>query len=342
METKLDKKTTHTPRQELIIAMLVVTAIMLLLCIAVALQDEAGNNTEEDVSAAVVNTDAEPPSTELAQGDSSTSASDNAEGDSSALAEASTDPASQEPAPEESTPVSQEPEPVNEHSDDPYPNLFAEPVDKTDDNTQKIVYLTFDDGPSANTEEILDILDEYNIKATFFVSGQFGTKEERAKRFNMILDAGHTIGLHSFTHNYKKIYASVDAFLSDMNDIYQEVYDATGYRASLLRFPGGSVNAYNQNIYQDLVKELDRRGLTYHDWAVSSGDAEGNNIPASTLIKNTVNGCTERKKSVVLLHDTDAKDTTVEALPTIIKDLQDAGYELRALDDSIRPFQFAN
>lgn len=340
METKLDKKIKLTPQQQFTIAILAVTAIMLLLCIAVALQGKTQDNGQDPVPAAVVQADAEPDPADTDPGDISAGVPGEAE--SSVPTAVSEEPAAEEPAPEESTPKNEEPEPVKEHSDDPYPNLFAEPVEKTDDNTQKMVYLTFDDGPSENTEEILDILDEYNVKATFFVSGQFGTKEERAKRFKMILDAGHTIGLHSFTHSYQKIYASVDAFLSDMNDIYQEVYDATGYRASLLRFPGGSVNAYNQNIYQDLVKELDRRGLTYHDWAVSSGDAEGNNIPASTLIKNTVNGCLDRKKSVVLLHDTDAKDTTVEALPTIIKDLQDAGYELRALDDSIRPFQFAN
>ncbi|MCD7830462.1 MAG: polysaccharide deacetylase, partial [Clostridiales bacterium] len=194
-----------------------------------------------------------------------------------------------------------------------FPNLVTEPVAKTDDNTQKIIYLTFDDGPSETvTQQILDVLDEYGAHATFFVSAQYGTKEHRSEMYQAILDAGNTIGLHSYSHNYKKIYASVEAYLEDLNLIWQEVYDATGYEASLIRFPGGSVNSYNGEFYSELIAEVTRRGFTYHDWIVSSGDAESDSVPASTISSVVIENCENRTKSIVLLHDTDAKQTTLE------------------------------
>jgi peptidoglycan/xylan/chitin deacetylase (PgdA/CDA1 family) len=223
---------------------------------------------------------------------------------------------------------------------DPYPGLYAHMEEKTDDNTKKIIYLTFDDGPSENTDKILDILDQCDVKAAFFVSAQYGTKEERAERLRSILDRGHTLALHSYTHNYEKIYASVDSFLDDLNRINEEVYAATGFQASLIRFPGGSSNPHNQSICEDLAAEVTRRGYTYHDWAVSCGDAEGKELSTKQVLDETVKECLKRKKSVVLFHDAPAQDTTVEALPGLIEKLRDEGYEFRQLDDSIRPFQF--
>ncbi|MCD8050599.1 MAG: polysaccharide deacetylase [Clostridiales bacterium] len=222
-----------------------------------------------------------------------------------------------------------------------FPSLMTEPVEKTDDNTQKIVYLTFDDGPSETvTQEILDVLEQYDAHATFFVTAQYGTKEHRSEMYQAILDAGNTIGLHSYSHSYQKIYASVESYLEDLNQIWQEVYDATGYEAALIRFPGGSVNSYNGEFYSELIAEVTRRGFTYHDWVVSSGDAEGDNIPASTISSAVINACEDRTKSIVLLHDTDAKRTTLEALSTILKELTAQGYEFRALDASVRPYHF--
>ena len=223
---------------------------------------------------------------------------------------------------------------------DPYPGLYAHMEEKTDDNTKKIIYLTFDDGPSENTDKILDILDQCDVKAAFFVSAQYGTREERAERLRSILDRGHTLALHSYTHNYEKIYASVDSFLEDLNRINEEVYAATGFQASLIRFPGGSSNTHNQSICEDLAAEVTRRGYTYHDWAVSCGDAEGKELSTKQVLDETVKECLKRKKSVVLFHDAPAQDTTVEALPDLIETLRDEGYEFRQLDNSIRPFQF--
>ncbi len=223
---------------------------------------------------------------------------------------------------------------------DPYPGLYVQSEAKTDDNTQKIVYLTFDDGPSDNTDRILEILKQYDVKATFFVSAQYGTGEERAQRLRSILEQGHTIGLHTYSHNYEKIYASMDAYLSDLNKINEEVYAATGYQATLIRFPGGSKSQHNKHICEELTAEVTRRGYTYHDWAVSCGDAEGKNLSARQEVRETADECEKRNKSVVLFHDTPSQDATVEALSDLIEELRDKGYELRPLDNSIRPFQF--
>ena len=223
---------------------------------------------------------------------------------------------------------------------DPYPGLYTRYEEKTDDNTQKIVYLTFDDGPSENTDRILEILKQYDVKAAFFVSGQYGTTEERARRMRDILDQGHTLGLHTYSHSYEKIYASMDAYLADLNKINEEVVAATGYHASLIRFPGGSRNQHNEHICEELTAEVTRRGYTYHDWAVSCGDAEGKNLSAAQEMRETADACEKRAKSVVLFHDTPSQNATVEALGGLIEELRNQGYEFRALDNSIRPFQF--
>lgn len=223
---------------------------------------------------------------------------------------------------------------------DPYPALWVEPAEKTDDNTQKIIYLTFDDGPSENTDKILDILKQNDVKASFFVTAQYGTAEERARRLKRMQEEGHTIGLHTYSHNYERIYESVDSYLTDLSRINEEVWSATGVRAELIRFPGGSSNQYNQHVCRELIAEVERRGYTYHDWAVSCGDAEGKNLSADQEIRITADECEKRSKSVVLFHDTPAQDSTVEALDGLIRELREKGYEFRALDKTIRPFKF--
>jgi peptidoglycan/xylan/chitin deacetylase (PgdA/CDA1 family) len=223
-----------------------------------------------------------------------------------------------------------------------YPDMQVDYTPKTDDNTQKIVYLTFDDGPSKETTpQILDILDEYGAKATFFVSGQYGTKEYRGQMYNEILDRGNALGLHTYTHDYRQIYSSVEAYLDDLYEIYSEVYEATGYQPDMIRFPGGSINSYNGSYFYQLIGEVTRRGFTYHDWVVDSTDAlsgVNNKVAASTLVDTVLSGCEGRTKIVVLFHDNDTKSTTVEALPTVLEELQSQGYEFRALDSSVNPF----
>lgn len=204
-------------------------------------------------------------------------------------------------------------------------------------NGPKVCYLTFDDGPSANTLKILEILKKYNAKATFFVIGD--SKLDYAKN---IVDEGHTIALHTNTHDYAKVYSGVDAYFSDLQAISDKVYDKTGVRSKIIRFPGGSSNTiskkYCTGIMTELTKQVEERGYKYFDWDVDSGDASGNGIPAATLVSNIKKYDYSQMGNIcVLCHDTEAKSTTVTALPEIIEHLAAQGYEFRGLtEDSPR------
>ena len=202
----------------------------------------------------------------------------------------------------------------------------------SEQSDKKIVYLTFDDGPSQNTKKILDILDRYNAKATFFVTGN------ALKYNNYIKEAyerGHTIGLHSYCHEYDIIYSSADAYFRDLIKIGDMVEEIIGFRPHYIRFPGGSSNKvskkYNTGIMSVLTKEVIKRGYQYYDWNCGTGDAEGDHVPTETIIRQAI--MKDDNNIVMLAHDTDAKDTTVQALPSIIEYYQNKGYELKAIDD---------
>lgn len=193
---------------------------------------------------------------------------------------------------------------------------------------RKIVYLTFDDGPSNNiTPQILDILKEYDVKATFFVIGNLAEKyPELIKR---MYDEGHAIGNHTYSHNYKHIYKNTTNFIKELNTT-QKVFKnilGEGYETKLVRFPGGSFGSKRAPFREAVVNN----GYAYYDWNSLNGDAEGQNISKNRLIqrfKNTSNG---QKKLVVLMHDMGTKKTTVEALPEMIGHLQQNGYEFDIL-----------
>lgn len=201
------------------------------------------------------------------------------------------------------------------------------------DLSQKTIYLTFDDGPSPRTPEILKILDQYGVKATFFVIN--GGKYNHYMKD--IVNAGHAIALHSYTHSYSTIYASESAYFSDLQKISDVVYEQTGVRTKLIRFPGGSSNTvsrkYSSGIMSRLTKQVESKGYVYFDWNLSSGDADGNRVPAQTLINN----CRKVPRSnsvIVLMHDASAKKTTVEALPAIIEYYKKAGCKFAKLTES--------
>ena len=195
---------------------------------------------------------------------------------------------------------------------------------------QKVCYLTFDDGPSANTLKILDILNKYGVKATFFVinSADIGYVKN-------IYEAGHTVGLHTATHNYSQIYASTDAYFNDLQQISDKVESIIGIKPTVMRFPGGSSNKvsakYCGGIMTRLVSLVQERGYSYFDWNVASGDADSN-TPSYTYIRNNVLNSTKNKNSAcVLMHDSSVKTTTVQALPEIIEGLTAMGYRFEAL-----------
>lgn len=216
------------------------------------------------------------------------------------------------------------------------------PINDKGQSQEKIVYLTFDDGPSANTQKILDILDQYGAKATFFVTG---TNQKYNYLIKEAYKRGHTIGLHTYSHDYGKVYSSVDAYFDDLNQIGEMVKNEIGFVPRFIRFPGGASNTvsrkYCSGIMSTLVKEVKERGYQYYDWNADSTDASGNHVAVSKLIAN---GTSSRANNINLLcHDTDAKSTTVEALPGIISHYQQLGYQFKGIDeDSFTPHQKVN
>ena len=185
------------------------------------------------------------------------------------------------------------------------------------------VYLTFDDGPSSYTNKILDILDDYGVKATFFVVGK--TDEDSRIAMKRIVNEGHTIGLHSFTHKYSDLYASLDAFSADFEKIKKYVYDVTGIEAKYYRFPGGSSNTVSKTDMSELIRFLNEKNMTYFDWNVANGDETSNDYTVEELIENVMNDVVKYKTSVVLMHEAADKGRTVESLPRLIELLQQKG-----------------
>ncbi len=224
-----------------------------------------------------------------------------------------------------------------------YKNLYVDNdflYDETsEEGNNKKVYLTFDDGPSTeNTEKILKVLKKYDVKATFFVI--YRNSEEEEDLYRRIIEEGHTIGIHSASHNYEKIYKSVDAYLKDFNKLSKHIEELTGVKPEIFRFPGGSINSYNGAVYEQIISEMTRRGYTYYDWDVSSGDASYGTASANWITNNVVNGVRKGKSNIVLMHDTNAKDTTVEALPKIIEKLKKKGYTFEKLTKDVKPVTF--
>ena len=179
----------------------------------------------------------------------------------------------------------------------------------------KRVYLTFDDGPSPNTDRILDILKEYDVKATFFVVG----KENYTDQYKRIVDEGHTLAMHSYSHVYKDIYSSLDAYKQDLGELRTFLYELTGVECNIVRFPGGSSNTISKVDMHTLIEYLDSENMVYFDWNVSSGDASGTYRSANQIASNVLGNIDKYNNAVVLMHDAAEKNSTVDALPTIIE-----------------------
>lgn len=177
------------------------------------------------------------------------------------------------------------------------------------------VYLTFDDGPSRNTDRILDILEQYGVKATFFVVGKTGYAEQ----YRRIAEGGHTLGMHSYSHKYNEIYESLDAYEDDLMKLHDFLYELTGVDCNIVRFPGGSSNTVSDVSMWDLIDYLDSENMVYFDWNVSGGDSTGGSKSAEQIAANVLSNIDKYNNAVVLLHDAAGKDSTVEALPMIIE-----------------------
>ena len=181
------------------------------------------------------------------------------------------------------------------------------------------VYLTFDDGPSIYTDDILEILDRYGVKATFFVVGK---KSDTAKEaLSMIVDGGHTLGMHSYSHKYEEIYLSMEDFANDFVMLRSYLYEVTGVESKFYRFPGGSSNAVSHTDMQEFADYLENQGVQFYDWNIASGDGGSALLSVDTLVRNSLEGIEENSTSIILFHDSADKRTTVEALPIIIESI---------------------
>jgi len=214
---------------------------------------------------------------------------------------------------------------------------LPEDVDSVDEG-KRHVYLTFDDGPSSNTDRILDILKEYDVKATFFVTGK--TDDVSVAAYKRIVEEGHTLGMHSYSHKYSQVYASEEAFATDMNELQEYLYDITGVWSRYYRFPGGSSNTASRVNMNDLIRYLGEQDITYYDWNIVSGDATGYYVSSDTIYANCVSKLDKYSNAFILMHDAAEKNNTVEALPQIIETIQGMeDTEILPIDDTTVPVQ---
>lgn len=198
--------------------------------------------------------------------------------------------------------------------------------DAGDIETSKFVYLTFDDGPTyVVTDALLDVLKKQNVKATFFIVGkEIEGKESILKR---IYNEGHGIGLHTYSHNFKKIYRSTDEFICEMKKDSNKIEEVTGFAPKVIRFPGGSAKRLNSSN----LEKLHKNNFKIYDWNVNLSDGVNPNLSVSQLIKNSQIIKGNKDVAIILMHCNSNNKNTVKALPEIIKYYLDSGYEFKII-----------
>ena len=193
------------------------------------------------------------------------------------------------------------------------------------------MYLTFDDGPSIYTGQILDILNENDVKATFFVIAK---EDERfLPYYKRIVDEGHTLGMHSYTHDYTQIYESLESFEQDVSQLSDFLYSQTGVRPDIYRFPGGSSNSVCNVPMNECIAYLNEQGIVYYDWNALNGDAVSEELSVDQLVNNIMGSVRKNNTSIVLMHDMQSRHTTVESLQPLIDTLKEEGYEILPIDE---------
>lgn len=195
---------------------------------------------------------------------------------------------------------------------------------------EKVVFMTFDDGPSDLTPEFLKVLDSYNVNATFFVTYQ----PQFEDTYKQIVNAGNAIQIHTATHEYNDIYTSVDAYLADFNQAYDYVCSVIEKKPTYFRFPGGSTNSYGKSIVRDIARTMKDKGFDFVDWNVSVGDGSASATKDSIIQKITAES--EGKQHIVMLaHDSGTKKETLAALPQLIEYYKNNGYDFRTIENNI-------
>ena len=202
-------------------------------------------------------------------------------------------------------------------------------------NDKKIIYLTIDDGPSSNiTPKMLDVLKQYNIKATFFIIGNLiPGREDILKR---IYNEGHSIGLHSYTHNIKLIYKNQDIFINEMLQTSDQINKILGIRPKLLRFPGGS----SKHLNKQFLDRLHGYNFKVYDWSISAGDGMYPNNPPDKLFENATNPKQITKTAILLMHCKPNNQVSYETLPRIIEYYKNLGFEFKQLTDDSPEYYF--
>lgn len=213
----------------------------------------------------------------------------------------------------------------------------TEPVS---DNVNKVAYLTFDDGPTEMTPKIIETLKQHQVKATFFVVYKSSQKLESYMK--LAFDEGNEIAAHSYCHNYKQIYRSVSSFMEDFDKVNQWIESVTGKKTDQLRFPGGSSigkKYLSKPVLNGILSSLHDKGITHHDWNVSSGDANSKAQSKENILENIKKEALKFDEPVILMHDVERNQGTLEALPEIIEWLRSKGYSFDTVSNIKHPAQ---
>ncbi|MBQ4050543.1 MAG: polysaccharide deacetylase [Oscillospiraceae bacterium] len=204
---------------------------------------------------------------------------------------------------------------------------------------EKVVYLTFDDGPSKNTAAVLDVLAEKGVSATFFVIG--AESERGIGLYHRILDEGHVIGLHTYTHRYDEIYANADAYMADIQKLSDHLQKTVGIRPSIFRFPGGSNNSTASPEVLDGIKvRAEKQGLCWFDWNALGKDDRSWVSDPWDIYQNIVETAGSKKRIVVLMHDDGLRTTAAEAVSMVIDHYRQLGYRFDVLTPETDPVRF--
>ncbi|MCI8308305.1 MAG: polysaccharide deacetylase [Lachnospiraceae bacterium] len=217
-------------------------------------------------------------------------------------------------------------------------NSAAPSASDEPDDVGKVAYLTFDDGPSVITEDVLDILKEEDVKATFFMIGN-QINEKTKPIVDRLCSEGHQIGVHTFCHEAGSIYCSAESYYSDLMKAEQIILEYTGTAPLVYRFPWGSANGYIKGFRKEIVCKLSDVGMEYCDWNVSGEDSIGT-PSAAQIYKNVRKNYDKFSQPVILLHDSATRKETVRALPDIIKLYKEAGYTFDIIKNREKPFQW--
>ena len=204
---------------------------------------------------------------------------------------------------------------------------------------KKVVYLTFDDGPSVVTEKILDVLKEEQIPATFFVTG--ATTDRGKTLYKRMKEEGHSIGIHSYSHKYSEIYLNSEAFMKDFTRLEEHLREIVGETPKIFRFPGGSTNStVLPEVISEIKNKIAEKGYVYFDWNALGKDDLHTPTSSEDIFLNVINSGKDRKRILILMHDDAIRKTAPDALEKIIKYYREKGYCFEALTENTAPIQF--